>query len=151
MRRQSDWRLAVDERWSTAIQRWLVPVFQGSREGQRRAVLLFLIWLAPMGLVATIILSADRSAVRAALRAVAIGGAIAWFWIRREASNLEWSALITVLVLANTAAQVAGGPTHSGVAAVNGLAAFSLASVVFDLGLVVYTAVLLTACYAGVQ
>jgi signal transduction histidine kinase len=139
------------DRWRAASSRLLTPVFEGGPQGQRRAALMFLIWLAPVALLVVTIVSPHPSVPTLLARWAGLALITGWVALRPRLSRLEWTVLLAMLSVANTVGQFSAGPQHNGVAALNMVGVFVMVCVAFESELVLFTAVVLTVCYAVVQ
>jgi hypothetical protein len=124
------------------VRRHLQSIFEGGPAGQRRAVLLFFFWVAPMALVVGAALSSEHRVAATVLRAVAIGAIVFWLLVRPALRFGEWVLLLIVLTAGNLTAQLAAGVSHNGVFALNSLGIFALVCIVFETQLVVIAAAL---------
>ncbi|MGN6379822.1 MAG: sensor histidine kinase [Gaiellales bacterium] len=130
---------------------FLRTAFEGGPAGQRRVVLLAFVTIGPLATVVAAVLAGHAYHPQLAVRNVALALIIIWLLVRKPPSAAEWVILWTLLVAAWVVAQLAVGPTYSGVYALNGLAMLTLVSLVFDTWLVAYAAVMGIAGYAWVQ
>jgi signal transduction histidine kinase len=133
------------------VRRHLQSIFEGGPAGQRRAVLLFFFWVAPMALVVGAALSSEHRVAATVLRAVAIGAIVFWLLVRPALRFGEWVLLLIVLTAGNLTAQLAAGVSHNGVFALNSLGIFALVCIVFETQLVVIAAALFITAYAAAQ
>jgi signal transduction histidine kinase len=129
----------------------LQSVFEGGPAGQRRAALLFFVWVAPVALVVAAVLSTDHRLSATLIRAVAFTAAIGWLLLRPAFRFGEWVLLLVLLTVGNVTAQLSTGAAHSGVFALNILGVFALVCVVLESRLVVLAGLLFAAGYVAVQ
>jgi signal transduction histidine kinase len=134
-----------------SVRGHLQSVFEGGPAGQRRAALLFFIWVAPVALVVAAVLSTDHRLSATLIRAVAFAAAIGWLLMRPAFRFGEWVLLLALLTVGNVTAQLSTGAAHSGVFALNILGVFALVCIVLQSRLVVIAALLFTAGYVAVQ
>jgi signal transduction histidine kinase len=114
------------------LRRQLQAVFEGGPAGQKRAALLFLVWVAPVStLVAAVLSDKDRVATLT-IRVVVLALVIGWLLVRKTFHTGEWVVLLGLLAAVNVVAQLSAGAPHSGVLALNGLGVFAMVCIAFD-------------------
>ena len=133
------------------LRRQLQAVFEGGPAGQKRAALLFLVWVAPVSTVVTAVLSDNDRVATLTIRVAALAVVIGWLLVRKTIYTGEWVVLLGLLAAVNVIAQLGAGAPHSGVLALNGLGVFAMVCIAFDTSLVVVAAVLFITGYTIVQ
>ncbi len=149
---QQDERLPQMPGWQhPIIRRYLEQVFEGGPMGQRRAVILFFVTVAPVAVVIGAMLSSEHRISVTLVRGAAVLAVVCWLLVRSTPLFGEWLLLLVALTLANLTAQIAVGSGHSGVFALNLMGIFALVCLVFETRLVVAGGALFTASYAVAQ